>query len=123
MTSPDTSDPVVNTERTFICEIDGRNSPIHTVEWFHNGKKMNIVEDYYKLTNDGETLKLLNLIKEDKGNYTCKVSGDTGTQKQYTLLVHCKYLRNIAIPTIDATFSLGLLMYISLNASWGTTSL
>lgn len=58
----------------FSCEI--RGIPEATIEWTHNGKRLQLSEERLSILNNKLTIK--DLIKRDGGNYGCNATSKLG---------------------------------------------
>ncbi|XP_075228866.1 zormin isoform X2 [Lycorma delicatula] len=72
---------------TLQCSVEG--SPTPSVSWLHNNQPIEQSDRIkWDQTDDGVcTLKILNVINEDKGNYVCRAHNELGESKCFAHLI------------------------------------
>lgn len=75
----------------FSCEV--RGVPLPTIEWTHNGKKIEFTEERFSALKNKLTIK--DLIKSDGGNYACNATNKLGFAYQDFYLDVVKKMTNL----------------------------
>ena len=74
---------------TFECEAHGQPKPV--IEWFCNGKAIDLTEINFRRTLTSNKMVISNVIEKDTSNYGCKASNSVGyVYKDFVLVVYAK---------------------------------
>ncbi|KAJ8038941.1 Hemicentin-1 [Holothuria leucospilota] len=78
---------IMNIPVDLVCETDPEIPG--TISWYHNGRKLEKYDMGKVILKSGNTLRILNPLVEDGGEYYCEVTNDAGvSSKFFSLEVH-----------------------------------
>ena len=80
---------------TLRCNVlrKGISGGITSVSWYKDGVEMDMCSPRYSLDADRMLMTIVDILKEDIGEYKCKIFSpdpDTGTQEVLEMQVYCE---------------------------------